>query len=235
MKYTYNIRHIVIISVIVCLALSCNGKPKVINQKLAEGEIVYKISYSQEVEGHEFSFIYPQEMTLFFKNNRQRLSFKGNLGLYYFDFIFGNEADTVFTLLKIQLMDIKLYVPTKGKNLLIFSETAQESAIILTDETKEIAGLTAKKALVTSSSGYHPDFEVWYGDNFYMENPNQNTPFNQIPGILLEAEIVFRNVTFKFIADKIITKEILDEIFQVPADYKMTSISEIEELLYTVF
>jgi hypothetical protein len=235
MNFTYNIKYIITLSVIALLILSCNGKPTVITQKLREGEIAYKITYPQEIEGHELSFIYPKEMTLYFKDNRQKLSFKGNLGLYYFDFIFGNEDDTVFTLLKIQLFDVKLYVPTKNKNLLIFSETAQQSSIILTDETKVIAGLTAKKALIKSSNDNNPDFEVWYSDNFYLDNPNQNTPFNQIPGVLLEAEIVFKDVKFKFIADKITQKNVLNDVFQVPADYKITSISEIDELLSTVF
>jgi hypothetical protein len=132
-------------------------------------------------------------------------------------------------------MDIKLYVPTVRENLLIFSETAQQSDIILSDATKELAGLTAKKAIIKSLNNNHPDFDVWYSDDFKIDNPNQNTPFEQIPGVLLEAEIVFKGVTFKFVADKISLKNVADEVFQIPTDYKSTSISEIEELLHTVF
>jgi GLPGLI family protein len=155
--------------------------------------------------------------------------------LYYFDFIFGDKEDMIFTLLNIPLLNIKLYVPATSKNLLIFSQITQENTIILSDEIKEIAGFTAKKAIIKSLDNNYPDFEVWYSDNFHIDNPNQNTPFNQIPGLLLEAEIIFRNITFKLIADKITSKNINDESFQIPSDYELASNSEIEELLDTVF
>jgi len=235
MKYISYIKLIITLIVVGILLFSCREKQKNNNQKLSEGEILFKIVYPQEVEDNDFYFIYPQEMVLSFKDNFQRLSFKGSLGLYSFEFIFGDMNDTVYTLLKVNLMEKKLYVPTIGKNLLVFSESAKDRIVDFTDDTKEIAGLIAKKVIMKSNKLDIPDIEVWYSDEFQIDNPNKYTPFSQIPGIILESEIIFENVKFCFSAVKITASKIKDEIFSVPSDYILTSIYEIEQLLYTVF
>jgi len=228
-------RFFIISSIICFLCFSCCPKQNEHSNNITEGEILYTISYPQDIESQDFSFIYPKEMTLFFKDNYQRLSFKGNMGMYYFDFIYKDKIDTVYTLLKIQLLGQKLYVPTCGTSLLVFSESPEDRETILTNETKEISGIVAKKAILKSLISENSDIVVWYSDSVSIESPNQNTPFYQIPGILLESEIIFKNVKFIFSAKKITFKKVPDEMFKVPAEYKLTTISEIEELLYSVF
>ena len=228
-------RYFITISVFGLLLFSCIEKPKGYYQGISEGEILYNITYPQEIESHDFSFIYPKEMTLYFKDNYQRLSFKGSMGMYYFDFIYGDKHDTVFTLMKIALMDKRLYATTYGENLLIFSEAPSNMELEITDETKEIAGTIAKKAVLKSPFSEISNIEAWYSDSISIKSPNQNTPFNQIQGVLLESEITYKDVKFIFKAHKITSKQMSDEIFKVPAEYKITSISEIAELLNTVF
>ena len=214
---------------------SCFNAAKDLSEKLSEGEVTYKISYNQDVESHSMSFVYPKEMTLYFKDNKQRLSFKGGLGLYAFDFIFGGEHDTVYTLLKINLFEKKYFVPTINKNLLIFPEISEEIITTLIDETKEIAGLTVKKATVKFADDDNFNVSIWYSDNFRISSPNKNTPFHEVPGVPLESEVVFKNVTFSYKAHKINPKTINDDVFTVPDDFVQITLEEMEDLLGTVF
>ncbi|MCL2072446.1 MAG: hypothetical protein FWH18_00840 [Marinilabiliaceae bacterium] len=215
---------------------SCFNKPKNLpSENISEGEILYKITYNQEVETNSMSFVYPKEMTLYFKDNKQRLSYAGALGLYSFDFIFGDEHDTVYTLLKINLLDMRVYIPTINENLLIFSKLSNEVITELSDETKEIAGIIAKKAVVKLAENDSYNISVWYSDDFKISSPNKNTPLHNVPGIPLESEITYKNVTFSYQAYKINSIKIEDDIFKVPYDYNVISLSEMEELLNMVF
>jgi len=230
-------KFLIVFSLIGIMVLSCKAKvkPAENHDSILEGEIVFKITYPQESDPQDFSFIYPKEMTLYFRESYQKISFKGSMGMYYFDFIYGEKSDTVYTLLKIQLFNKKLYSHTSGERLLIFSESPEDRITVFTDETKEIAGMIAKQALLKPKNKNIPDIEVWYSESLPITSPNNNTPFHQIPGILLESEIVYEKVTFIFSAQTISFKKIPDDVFKIPSDYKLTNISEIEELLYTVF
>ena len=224
----------IIIPVVIFLFFSCRETQKNVPSGLTEGSIVYKITYLQETASQQMSFLFPKEMTLFFKNDMQRLSFKGGLGLYNLDIIYGADSDTILTLLDVGILNKKLYLPTNNANVFIFSEARNADVILIPDENKEIAGVIAKKAILKSLSRDIPDIEIWYSDEVLAELPNKNTPFEKIPGILLESEVEYKNIIFRFQAEKIDSCDVSDDKFTVPADFKLTTISEIEEMINAV-
>ena len=222
------------IPVVIFLFYSCRDTRKSAPSGLTEGAIVYKITYSQETASQQMSFLFPKEMTLFFKNDMQRLFFKGGLGLYNLDFIYGADSDTVLTLLEVGILNKKLYLPTNNADIFIFSEARNADVVMIPDENKEIAGAVAKKAILKSISKDVPDIVIWYTDEVSAELPNKNTPFEKIPGILLESEVTYKNIIFRFQAEKIDSCDVSDDKFTVPADFKLTTISEIEEMINAV-
>ena len=222
------------IPIVIFFFCSCHETRKSAPSGLTEGAIVYKITYSQETTSHQMSFLFPKEMTLFFKDDMQRLFFKGGMGLYNLDIIYGADSDTVLTLLDVGLLNKKLYLPTNNANIFIFSEAQNADVILMPDENKEIAGVVAKKAILKSVLGNVPDITIWYSDEVSAELPNKNTPFEKIPGILLESEVTYKNIIFRFQAEKIDSCDVSEDKFKVPADFKLTSISEIEEMISTV-
>ena len=224
----------IIIPVVIFLFSSCRENHKSVPSGLTEGMIVYKITYSQETASQQMSFLFPKEMTLFFKNDMQRLSFKGGLGLYNLDFIYGADSDSVLTLLEVGILSKKLYLPTDNANIFIFSEALNADVVLNSDENREIAGVIAKKAVLNSVSGNMFDIEIWYTDEVLAELPNKNTPFEKIPGIILESEVEYKNINFRFRAEKIDSCDVSDDKFMIPADFKLTTISEIEEMINAV-
>jgi hypothetical protein len=226
------IKFIIIIPI---LFYSCIETRKVDSSRgTAEGIITYSITYPPEVSSHQMSFMFPKEMTLYFRNDLQRLSFKGGMSLYNFDFIFNGSNDTIFTLLRVNLLDKKLYVPTSNRELFIFSEMQSDDVVFVPDEQREIIGFAAQKAIVKLNLTNVSDIVTWYTTELGIKSLNRNTPFRQIPGVLLESEIIYKNIQFRFKAQKIDTTGITSDLFIVPDDYELTSIAEIEELLNTV-
>ncbi|GAO31830.1 hypothetical protein [Geofilum rubicundum] len=75
---------------------------------------------------------------------------------------------------------------------------------------------------------------IWYTNEIGIEDPNRNTPFEMIPGLMLEFEIVYQNIIFHLKADKVIEESHPAEIFNIPAGYEATTIEEIETLIKSV-
>ena len=226
----------IILSIAMFFLFSCRGSTsKKVSSGIMEGAIKYNITYSSETDANQNSFLFPKEMMLFFKNDMQKLSLKGGLGMYNIDFIYGSDSDTIIALLNIGLLSKKLYLKSTNPNLFIFSEANNSEVTLVIDEIKEFAGLTAKKAVIKSGLGNTQDIEVWYTDEISVNTPNRNTPFEKIPGILLESKISYKNITFSFQAEKIDSCSVSDETFIVPADFQLTTIKEIEDLVNTVF
>jgi len=211
---------------------SCQTKQKR-TDGISEGQIIYKISYPPEISAHTMSFLFPKEMNLFFKDGKQRANFKGNMGLYSLDFIHFNQSDSFYTLL--QVLDKKLYVPpTKSNDIFIFRNYNNNEIEFATDEPRIIAGYSCEKATIKSSENNNL-INIWFTREIRLDNPNRNTPFDKIPGVMLEFEANYNGIVLIFAADKILVSNIPEEQFCVPDDYKLSSISEIESLIQGVF
>lgn len=211
---------------------SCQTKQKR-TEGISEGQVIYKISYPPEISTHSMSFLFPKEMNLYFKDGKQRANFKGNMGLYSLDFIHFNQSDSFYTLL--QVLDKKLYVPpTKSNDIFIFKNYSSNDIEFTSDEPRMIAGYSCERATIKT-----PDkkslINVWFTREIGLDNPNRNTPFEKIPGVMLEFEANYNGIVLLFMADKIQISEIPEEHFSVPDDYKLSSISEIENLIQGVF
>ena len=99
-----------------------------------------------------------------------------------------------------------------------------------TKDTKMIAGLKCKKAIVHHKSGDEPDFEVYYTDELGIENPNFANPFNKIKGVLMEYKFKKFGLEMKFVATSVTKYPVDEKDFQVPAYYKKISKKEMNDL-----
>lgn len=222
----------IIFTAIAGIIYSCNTREK-IKDEISEGKVLYKITYPPEIKSHSMSFLFPQEMTLYFKNDKQRISFKGNMSLYSLDFINFNQKDSFITLLKV--IEKKLYVPsTKSGDIFLFQNFSKENIIFNEDETRDIAGYICEKAEIKPSNKQISDIIVWFTKEVMVKNPYRNTPFEEIPGLMLEFEVDYNNIIFHFKAQKVEYTSISESLFIVPDDYTKSSINEIEGLIKSV-
>jgi GLPGLI family protein len=212
---------------------SCTQGNKAV-KGITEGTVVYKISYPQQVKETSLSFLLPSEMTLRFSDGNQKLSFKSNFNIYGLDFVHTNNCDSFFTMLKV--LERKVYVPTsQASNIFIFDQKEEFEITFNQSETREISGFICKKAIISSLAESKPAFTIWYTTEIGIDSPNKNTPFEIIPGIMLEFEMTYEDVVFHLLAERVIEESHDAEFFSIPTDYEESSIKEIESLIQSVF
>ncbi len=219
---------------LVLMGHSCDVSKKVTTEKgIKNGVIIYDISYPETVN-NAMSFFFPKEMTLFFNKGNQRVIFKGSMDLYGLDFIHNNECDSFFTLLKV--LEKRMYVPSSSSaNLFIFGNKGDQYEIVFDDsQQKEIAGFQCQKAQITPNQQGRPTFHIWYTHEIGAEYPHRNTPFEKIPGIMMEFKMNYENIVFHLKAQKVLKEEPLDDFFIIPDNYERSSLAEIESLIKSV-
>ncbi|WP_152541856.1 hypothetical protein [Saccharicrinis fermentans] len=102
----------------------------------------------------------------------------------------------------------------------------------INDESKEVAGIQCKKAMVQFDSG--DPFEVFYTNDIHIDQPNRHTPFRKVPGVLMEFHIDFNGIRFLFKASDISYDSPKKSTFNIPEDATPTPEKEIEALILTM-
>ncbi len=220
-----------IIIILGILLAGCESKKK--EQKepaVSEGIVEYRISYDQQTKNRTFSFLLPDKMDYYFRPGRERISFKGNMGLYALDFISNHDSDSTTTLLKV--FNNKLYVPpSESEGLFIFHALQNGDVTLQKDSLREIMGYEARRAIVRHPEKSHANIEVWYTPEIFTGSTNKNTPFARIPGVMLEFSIYYNGVWFSLKPEKIEKTKLSDDVFEIPEGYRVTSINEIEKMV----
>ena len=224
----------VIAIIVICLGVSfagCDSKKK--KQKepvVSEGIVEYRISYDQQTKKQSFSFLLPDKMKYYFRPGQERISFKGNMGMYALDFISDHKNDSSTTLLKI--FNNKLYVPpSESRGLFIFDALKNSEITLYKDSTRQIMGYEATKAIVSPPGENGANIEVWYSSEVSTGTTNKNTPFAEIPGVMLDFAIYYDDVWFLLKPESIEKAEHSDELFEIPEGHRVTSIDEIKKMV----
>jgi len=221
--------------ILLVLGIVAGCKPdKAKEPVVSEGIVNYRISYSPEIEKRSFSFLLPDKMDYYFRPGQERISFIGNMGLYRLDFISNHQNDSSITLLKI--LNNKMYVPSsESKELFIFKNLRHNEVFFHEDTTREILNYEVHKASIHLYSGnIDTNIDIWYTPQISTSTTNKNTPFAEIPGVMLEFAIYYNDVLFNLKPQNIEKTVHPDSIFDIPDDYRATTIKEIEEMVLDI-
>lgn len=220
-----------LITVLIFLTAGCvSRKEKEEGPVIDEGIVSYSISYTSDIMEKSYSFLLPEEMKYYFRPGQERISFKGDLGIYNLDFISNHTNDSSSTLLKI--VNKKMFVPaSESRKLFIFQSLKNGSLSFDNDTTRTILGYEAKKATIHLNNRINTEIIVWYTPQIANATTNKNTPFSKIPGVMLEFAIYYNDVLFTLKSSSIEKSNLSDSVFAVPDDYRHTTIEEIERTI----
>lgn len=207
-----------------CLILLAFSGCKYANPKfIKEGVIEYDARPVDET--NPMAGLAPGSMTVKFKNNMLSAEMS-TMGVFNTTFIFNPAKKNLTQLVKV--FDVKqaciedeAAIAKENKNYeLKFEETG---------ETKEIAGYKCKKMLATMADDPSNKFDVYYTEELNIKEPNANTPYHDIKGMLMQYRLKKFGLEMEFIAKGVEKKEIADSDFDLPAYYKIISKQEMDE------
>lgn len=216
----------------IILFSGCREKAKKTTPVVSEGVVNYSISYTPEIKAKSFSFFLPEKMHYYFQPGNERISFRGDMGIYSLDFISNHGTNNSSTLLKI--INKKMYVPpSESDKLFIFQQLKEGEVSLHKDTVRTILDYEARKATIKLKNG-QSEIVVWYTPEIAIPTTNKNTPFSGIPGVMLEFSISYRDVLFYMKPESIVGDTLPETVFQVPPDYQRTSIEEIEQTITSI-
>ena len=205
------------------------GCKSIFHRDIKEGIIEFDITYPGNETGELLAAFLPDEMVLKFKNGKTAGTFSAGMGVFKATMISDPESKTVCQLFKVLKNKYSHeFDSTQIKSL--FSELT-EPKIKFVDETKEIAGYTCKKAIVTFKDNIKEEFSVYYTNDINIKNSNWFTPFHKIDGGLLEYQVRKYNYEMRLVARDVKREDIGDNEFEVPDGYINVGAAEMDEIL----
>lgn len=196
---------------------------------MAEGKIKFEITYAQSKVGGYSTTILPKEMILEFNENKVKSTIEGGLG--FFNLIHVTDLNSYQHTTWLKFIDKKyIYQGDKKEAPCCFGMLA-DMRLEFTEQTKEIAGLQCNHAMASFPNNGIEPFDIWYTEELGIDNPNSNSPFHDIPGVLLEFNTLMGNANMHMTATSHSVQKISEKQFQLPKNYRPVSRTEIESIL----
>ncbi len=215
------IKNILILLIISLFFIRCNNS----NIK-SEGVILYEISYPKIKSNSIFNMFLPSNMETYFDKYNVRSNFNGILK----NSIFTNSEDKTY-IHTINDFSRKYKLELKECDVdKIIKKVNNNFKIEYTKEEKKILGYNCKKAILINKNN-NQKYCIYYTEEINIYDPNWNTPYKEIKGVLLEYETVINKIEMKFIAKNIEFKEIDKSMFSVDKEYKNINITEFDGIM----
>lgn len=198
---------------------------------IKQGYIEYDITYNDLVPSKYGANMRPTKMVVKFKDNNTINRIEGLSGAFSFAFIQNMQTQTTYTLIKI--LNKKLYhlEPIDTVKYPFAYADMPNFTIQKTGETEKFLGFLCYRARVVYADTLYQPFEILYTKEIGVQNPNWNTPFEGIDGIMLKFSAVMFNQNMNIVASVIKSTKISDEDFIIPPDYEKVEQSTVEDVI----
>ncbi|HNS30018.1 MAG TPA: hypothetical protein PKL52_05755 [Tenuifilaceae bacterium] len=202
------------------------------NKELTEGIIEYKVFYLNTDSVRFDPDIRPDCMVVKFKENNTVNRVEALSGAFSFAFIQDLDSKTSVTLVKIFNKKLFYKEPLVVNSCHFAYKSMPSITIEYSDETEEFLGFQCKKALATFNDSIASSFEIWYTDEIKVNNPNHNTPFEAIDGIMLKFSVIMFNHRMNIVATAVKPATLPKDEFVIPFDYEEVDYDTMMELIY---
>ena len=191
-----------------------------------EGVITYNITYPDSKLTESQLQMVPKVFTVSVKGTKARTELSMSTGNQIS--IIDYNDKTVTNL--INIMGQKFAIKKTSQD--IEKEIAEEpvAKVDVTNETKNIAGYTCKKAIITTvEDGEKTTLEVFFTTEIGGKGINfDNSLYKDIDGVMMEFLEKTPQVMMKFSASSVEKKSVAMKDFEIPADYKLTTEEELK-------
>jgi hypothetical protein len=169
----------------------------------------------------------PNKMFIKFKDDKSSLEMSAGMGLFSTSFISDPETKTFTQLVKLLNKKFSL---VQAESDYKKNNDSYPIEIIPTKETKIIAGYKCSKVHIKLKKVPFNEFDVFYTKELNIKNPNFANPFYMIDGVMMEFQMEKFGMEMKFTATSVKKEIVEDATFEMPADYKPISESEMDNM-----
>ena len=166
-----------------------------------DGVITYKISYPDSKLSEAQLNMFPKIMTVTIKGSKARteMNVGGGTTIEIVDYTTKSKVTLI------NMMGQKYAIKQTTEEIAKENAGQPKGTINITSETKNIAGYTCKKAIVTTDEdGVKTTFETWFTDELGGKDAYFDYPvYQEIPGIMLEFTIKTPQANMKLSATSI--------------------------------
>lgn len=185
-----------------------------------QGIIEYDVTYLENRSSMPTNLL-PHTVTLKFRSSKSITTIDGFMGMFSMSNISDFKKHTNTMLLKV--MDNKYFQPGEKYDPPFFFDGLENIEVRQVNETKVIAGLSCKKAVISFPDSTQAPFVVYYTDQIKLKNCNKANPFSSLDGVLMQFNIRFSNIEMLLTANKYKIGNVSEDLFKVPKNYKKVS------------
>lgn len=204
-----------------CFLLIIFALPAV--SQLKEGYIRYDIKFDNTEFSDQEKAMLPTMSEIWFKDSKMLMHMPAAMGIDTRVLVTGTDMTMLM-----DMMGNKMAIKS-GKEEMEKSAKSGKSYKVktLVDEKKMIAGYECKKAIMTSEDG--EEVTLWYSDKLRVEAA-WYYQMNGITGCPMEFTMNNNGLTFNMLAVEVKTVKPADDLFVIPADYKVMTQEELQKM-----
>ena len=191
-----------------------------------EGVVTYSITFvGSGLPPEALAMFKGAETITYIKSDKCRVDM--NMPMQSSSFIMDNKNKNIVSLMNI--MGKKFLIKMNAADIKKEQETAPETTISYTDETKTIAGYKCKKAIVTIG-GSGKTMDVYYTDQ--LPTNDIKPSYKGLKGFPLEYTINQGGMDMKFSAKSVSKISVADNKFDIPTEgYTVTTIEGLQKAM----
>jgi GLPGLI family protein len=205
------------------------------SKALTEGTIEYSLCFPEYDPNGLMAGMLPEKTTLYFTPDQQLADLSAGMGVFRTSMVVNTPKHEMDY--HMSVMSKKLVSTLSPRDLAMFNQESQAVSIIYTDERDSIAGYPCRKALALFNGLNEPEVELWYTDAIDIQQPNWFGPYAEIPGVLLQYEMVQYGMRMRLTATSITPGPVDQQKFAPREDFQHVEPAvlhkELEEVLST--
>lgn len=196
-----------------------------------EGTIEYSIQTQDETQSSFNSSLLPNKITVKFRDNNTSNKVEGLSGAVTLTYI--NNIDDKNGIILVKFLNKKLFFeePLTSGNISSTYSGMPNITIKETNDTITYQGYKCKKAIASFNDSSNYSFEILYTNDIKIANPNANTPFESINGVMLMFKVKLYKHIMSITATTIKREHIPKDNFSIPSEYVRVSKKTIEDFL----
>jgi hypothetical protein len=189
-----------------------------------KGVITYKITVEGSGVTEEMKTMMPKTMVMSIMGNKARSEMAMSMGKTVS--ITDGDNKTAITLM--DMMGQKIAMQSNYDEIMKEMGNSPKAKVEVTSETKEIAGYTCKKAIVTIEEE-NQEIIVYYTEELGTSALNFDNPqFKDINGVMLEFEMPNDTFSMHFTAISVEKKNVSESEFTIPEGYQIKTKEELK-------